>query len=85
MQIKHPENGVPIEGTVLPAGTRLGGRDYYASTNGTWQPFAGPKNAEVPTGDHVVWVRIPDLMTLNEALGKVRPPMFRDDSGFSFG
>lgn len=86
MKIKHPTSDAMIEGTVLAPGTRLRVNDFYSSTDDTWEPCRPILYGSTVSGtDQLVWVRIPDLMTPDEALGKTKPPMFRDDSGLEFG
>lgn len=85
MQIKHPTSDAMIEGTVLAPGTRLRVNDFCSSNTGQWEPcWPILYGTAVPEND-VIWVRIPDLMTPDEALGRKKPPMYRDDSGMEFG
>jgi len=73
-----------IEGTVLEPGRVLGPNDYYSSSSGKWEKCPSP-GSKVVEGSNVVWIRLPELMTLPEALGEKKMPMFRDDSGCEFG
>lgn len=57
----HPQSGEAVEGIRLPPGSTICGDDKYDSTDGHWRTADSVAGGKVPEGDHVIWVRQPDL------------------------
>ena len=61
----HSRSGAIIDGVRLPPGIVINTGDKYDSSDGKWRTADLIAGCEVPTGNHVVWVRHPGPLSNN--------------------